>query len=269
MRWMVVCVVLVLGSLEANLPPHLFVVIPSYNNVRCCEANLESVFFQTYQNWSIYYVNDCSTDGTGDKVERYVAKRGMADKCKIIHNSARVGAMENQYNAIHTADPHSVVVTLDGDDQLSDMYALQTIADAYADPEVWLTYGSFSYEPGGWKGVCAPLPPEVLTNASIRSYMHWVTSQLRTFYASLFHRIKKEDLMMEGKFFEIACDVGAFLPMIEMASPNHVRYIDRVLYFYNYSNPISDSRRRELQVATDLYVRRLPAYKPLVELFAA
>ena len=269
MRWMVACVVLVLGSLEANLSPHLFVLIPSYNNVRWCEENLESVFFQTYQNWSIYYVDDCSTDGTGEKVDQYVAKRGMADKCKIIHNSTRVGAMENQYNAIHTADPHSIIVILDGDDQLSDMYALQTVADTYADPGVWLTYGSFNCEPGGWKGGCIPLPPEILANASIRSYPNWVTSHLRTFYAALFQKIKKEDLMVKGKFFEIACDVAAFLPMIEMASPSHIRYVDRVIYFYNYSNPISDSRRREFQIATDRYIRSLPAYKPLVELFAA
>ena len=265
MRWVVLCAIYA-GCLLAS-PPHLFVVIPSYNNCNWCEDNLESVFFQTYQNWTIYYVDDCSTDGTGDKVERYIAKRGMGSKCRVIRNKSRVGAMENLYHAIHTADQRSVVVTLDGDDQLADRYVFQTVVEAYADPEVWLTYGSYIYEPGGINGICAPIPEEILAHAAIRKYS-WVTSHLRTFYAALFHKIKKEDLMVNGKFFEITYDVAILLPMIEMASPNHIRYIDRITYLYNYLNPISDSRRLGFQRATDKYIRTLPPYQPLKNLFA-
>ena len=264
MKWVILCAIYA-GCLLAS-PPHLFVVIPSYNNCNWCEDNLESVFFQTYEDWNIYYVDDCSTDGTGEKVDQYIARRGMESKCQVIHNKTRLGAMENQYRSIHVADPHSVVVILDGDDQLADRYVFQTVVETYADPDVWLTHGSFSWEPGGSHGG-SPVPEEILAHAAIRKFPAWVTSHLRTFYAALFHKIKKEDLMVNGKFFEIACDVAAFLPMIEMASPNHVRYIDRILYLYNYTNPISDSRRLQFQLATDGYIRTLPPYQPLKELF--
>jgi glycosyltransferase involved in cell wall biosynthesis len=253
----------------SDQPKHLFVVIPSYNNCQLCEDNLESVFCQTYQNWTIYYVDDLSTDGTGGIVDRYVDKRGMREKCRIVHNTTRVGALENLYNAIHKADPHSIVINLDGDDKLADMDVFQTVVDAYADPNIWLTYGSYSDEPAGVRGVCELVPDEVLTHASIRSYRKWVTSHLRTFYAALFHKIEKEDLTFQGKFYDIAADVAIVLPMFEMASPNHIRYIDRILYFYNYANPISDSCRRSSQIATDGYIRTLPAYRPLARLFAA
>ena len=266
MRWVILCV-LYTGCLLAS-SPHLFVVIPSYNNCKWCEDNLESVFIQTYQNWTIYYIDDCSTDGTGEIVDRYIAKRGMGSKCQVVHNKTRLGAMENLYHSIHTADPHSIVVTLDGDDQLADREVFQTVVEAYADPEVWITYGSFSWEPDGVRGGCVPLPEEVLVHASIRKFTAWVTSHLRTFYAALFQKIKKEDLMVNGKFFEITYDVAMYLPMIEMASPNHVRYLDRILYLYNYTNPISDSRRRDFQLATDRYIRTLPPYQPIKELFA-
>ena len=244
-----------------------FIVIPSYNNSKWCEKNLESVFFQTYQNWTVYYVNDCSQDATGFLVEQYVDKRGMRNKCHIVHNSTRVGAMENLYRSIHKADLRNVVVTLDGDDRLANNLVLEELARVYADPEVWLTYGSYQYEPGGWRGVCAPLPEDVLANASFRSYAPWITSQLRSFYARLFYLIKKEDLMEDGKFFEISSDVAMFYPMLEMASPNHIRYIDSINYLYNYTNPISDTNRRELQLATDQYIRSLPRYRGLPYLF--
>lgn len=256
-----------LADQEADRSPEFFVVIPSYNNSKWCEKNLESVFCQTYQNWVIYYVDDCSTDGTGELVDRYIQARGMENKCSVIHNKERRGALANLYNAIHTAAPHTIIVTLDGDDWLSDDGALQALADVYKDKEVWLTYGSFQYEPGGTRGVCEPLPEKVLQNVSIRRYGKWVTSQLRTFYAELFHKIKKEDLMVNEKFFEIAYDVAIMLPMIEMASPNHTRYIDRIMYIYNYTNPLSDSNRRDFQLATDVYIRSLKPYAPLGALF--
>ena len=270
--WFTLCMVFVsfdtlLAEDPSPQPVHLFVVIPSYNNSEWCEKNLESVFIQTYPNWTVCYVNDCSTDRTGEIVDRYVDSRGMRDKCQIIHNTKRVGAMENLYNAIHTADPHSVVVTLDGDDFLADKDVFQTVVDTYADPEVWLTYGSYSYEPGGQRGVCAPIPDEVLANVSIRRYPPWVTSHLRTFRARLFHLIRKNDLMVKGKFFEIAYDVAIMMPMVEMASPSHIRYIDRILYLYNYTNPLSDTRRRDFQIRTDMYIRSLKPYCPINNLF--
>jgi hypothetical protein len=175
--------------------------------------------------------------------------------------------MENLYNAILTADPGSVVVTLDGDDRLANADVLQHLAEVYSNPQVWLTYGSFQGEPGGWRGSCRPIPEDVLIDASIRYYPGWITSHVRTFYAALFHKIKKEDLMKDGKFFEITYDVAIMLPMLEMSSPNHIRYIDEINYLYNYTNPISDSNRRDYQVAIEHYIRGLPRYKPLPHLF--
>jgi glycosyltransferase involved in cell wall biosynthesis len=250
-------------------PVEFFVVIPSYNNCMWCEKNLESVFSQTYQNWKLFYVDDCSTDGTGFLVDRYVKARGMEQKCTVLHNPERRGAMANLYYAISQTAPRTVVVDLDGDDYLSDDAVLQTLADVYKDPAIWLTYGSYQYEPGGYRGVGEPLPKEVLDHASIRSYQRWVTSQLRTFYAALFHNIKKEDLMRDGHFFEIASDVALFIPMLEMASHGHIRYIDRIMYIYNYTNPLSDTNRRELQRTTDVYIRTLKPYEPLDQLFAS
>ncbi len=175
--------------------------------------------------------------------------------------------MANLYHAIHQVAPDRIIVSLDGDDWLSDDGVLQTLADAYADPNVWLTYGSFQCDPGGQRGVGAPLPEDVLKKVLVRRYPSWVTSHLRTFYAALFHKIKKEDCMVDGKFFDIAYDVAIMLPMLEMASPHHIRYIDRIMYIYNWTNPLSDSNRRLVQMATDAYIRSLKPYEPLDQLF--
>jgi hypothetical protein len=73
--------------------------------------------------------------------------------------------------------------------------------------------------------------------------------------------------MVKRKFFEIAYDVAIMLPMVEMASPSHIRYIDRILYLYNYTNPLSDTRRRSFQIRTEMYIRALKPYRPIDNLF--
>ena len=122
-------------------------------------------------------------------------------------------------------------------------------------------------EPGGERGVGKKLPEKVLQKASVRSYPFWETSHLRTFYAALFQKVKKEDFMIRGQFLQIASDVALFLPMLEMASHGHIRFIERLMYVYNTQNPLSDSYRRNLQVITDLYLRSLKPYKPVDNLF--
>ena len=73
------------------------VVIASYNNIKWYKKNLDALMMQdkNYSNWRAIYVDDCSTDGTGDAVERYVQQRGFGHKITVVRNEIRRGALEN------------------------------------------------------------------------------------------------------------------------------------------------------------------------------
>jgi glycosyltransferase involved in cell wall biosynthesis len=260
---------LLAGAHKKSSSVRFFVFIPSYNNEQWCIKNLESVFCQTYHNWEIYYVNDCSQDRTGELVEKYIKMRGMAHKCHVVHNQTRLKAMANYYEAIRNIDPKKVVVSLDGDDFLAHKGVLQKLADVYKDHNVWMTYGTYRCDPPGLGCVCAPLPETVMRQRLFRCYP-WVTSALRTFYAGLFQKIKKEHFMYRGDFVASACDLAMMFPMLEMASQGHIRYIKEVIYIYNRNNPISDDRADPfLQIKTDLWIRSMqPMYEPLNSLFS-
>src|SRR5690348_14207187 len=89
---------------------HFVIVIPSYNNKRWYEKNLDSVFMQTYHNYDVVYIDDCSADGTADLVKDYIKKHGAQQTVLLVSNEKRNGALANIYNAVHSCKDDDVIV---------------------------------------------------------------------------------------------------------------------------------------------------------------
>ena len=255
-------------------PLEFFVVIPSYNNNRSdgagknwVERCLESVFSQKNQNWTITYINDASTDRTGDVALAYATIRGMADKCTFINNEKNRGALANLYDAISACPPKKVVVLLDGDDELAYDGALDRVAKEYLRHDAWLTYGTYIHWPKGARGLCKGFSPSEIRHRRFRT-LHFRTSHLRTFRAKLFQKINVEDLKINGAFCKGGWDLAIMFPMLEMASRGHVQYIQDVLYHWNCVNPISDDKlHNDEQKAAVAWARTKPKYPALRSLF--
>jgi len=250
----------------AQISPQFVIIIPSYNNEQWCIKNIKSCTQQQYPNWHLYYINDASTDKTGDLIASYIKKNNLQDRCTLIHNLERKGALQNIYNTIHILDPKKVVVLVDGDDFLKSPTVLNKVAKAYKKDQAWMTYGNYIDWPNRNPGWCELFPSEVFKTNSFRRYK-WVASHLRTFYAGLFQKIKKSDLQYKGKFYSVAWDLCMMFPMLEMSGSEHVVFIKELLYVYNRSNPISDFRiQRKLQVKFEKHIRQQSPYKHIKKL---
>lgn len=258
---------LFISSICAAQDPYFVFIVPSYNNEQWVQKNLQSIAEQSYTQWSMIYIDDCSKDNTGDLVDAFIKTHNLQHKCTLIRNTKRIGALANIYNGVHMVDPQHIIVIVDGDDRLANKEVLAKVARVYKNKDVWLTYGDFKSDPPGWSSCCERIPKSVRKQNSFRKYK-WVASHLRTFYAKLFHNIKKEDLMLNGEFFPMTYDMAITFPMLEMASKDHFEFIKDVLYIYNVSNPIMDWRTNaELQRELDRHIRGLRPYAPLKTLF--
>lgn len=240
-----------------------FVIItPSYNNKDWYKRNLDSILFQNYENYRIIYIDDCSPDGTGALVKEYVQEIGKEDKISIIVNQKNQGALANIYEAVHSCKPEEICVIIDGDDAAAHNDVLTFLNRTYQDPNVWLTYGQFEWFPARIPGFSFQIPNWVIDNNGIREY-RWITTHLRTFYAGLFQKIKKEDLLYEETFYKAAWDLGMMYPMVEMAA-YHTKFIPEILYSYNTANQINDNKvRADLQGKIDCYIRAKERYQPI------
>lgn len=242
------------------------IVTASYKNKDWYKRNLDSVLFQNYSNYRIIYIDDNSPDDTGKLVQEYCQLLHKEDKIRVIVNQENVGALANIYNAIHSCKPEEIIILLDGDDSLAHNDVLKHLNRIYQDNNVWLTYGQFQWFPAQIPGFTFEMPQWVIEKNCIREY-RWVTTHLRSFYASLFHKIKKEDLLYQNKFYSMAWDLAIMYPMVEMAG-YHTRFIPEILYIYNTANQINDSKvNLELQGTLDSHIRNKQRYTPITNCY--
>ena len=231
-NWNIVLLFALIGMELIAVEKRIVIVSAGYNNKKYYQRMLDSVFSQKYKNWHLMYVDDCSSDGTGGLVEEYINKKGFADKVTFIKNTQHLGsAIANQYTMIHKCEATDVIAILDADDWFANANVLSRVNQEYADPSIWLTYGQFIQYPSGDRGFCYPMPEDIVQRNAFRKHTH-LPSHLRTFYAGLFKKIKKEDLMIDGEFLQMTGDLAAMLPMIEMAC-DHFKFIPEVLLVYN------------------------------------
>jgi len=237
----------------------LVVLITSYNNQEYVQRNLQSVFEQTYSNYRIIYVDDCSADNTSAIVEGL----SQRERFTFVRNDKRVGALANIYHAVHSCKDEEIIVSLDGDDWFAHSNVLKQINEVYTTSGCWLTHGSLIEYPNPSKKWSIPIPKEIVDTANFRSYR--CPSHLRTFYAWLFKRIRLDDLLYQGSFFSMTWDQAMMFPMIEMAGERH-QFIPTVLYVYNVANTINDNKiNPQLQRDLETYIRSMPPYKRLTE----
>lgn len=232
------------------------IVVPSYNNSKWYKQNLDSILFQNYNNYKIIYIDDCSNDNTGVLVQNYIKYKNKLEKVTFIKNDQRRGACANRYNAIHLCNDTDIIVLVDGDDWLADKNVLSFLNTIYSDNNIWATYGQFYYLSTNNLSNVKDFPK----NVEFRKYK-WNFKHLRTFYAGLYKKIKLQDLLYQGKFFQVTSDLAESFPILEMAR-GHIKCIDKGLYVYNDKNINNDFKTNFAnQIACEKIIRSRPPYE--------
>ncbi|MBL0026770.1 MAG: glycosyltransferase family 2 protein [Saprospiraceae bacterium] len=70
------------------------VIIPNYNHAPYLKQRMESIFNQTFQDFEVIILDDCSTDHSRDLIERY---RGHPKVTHIDYNLVNTGSAFSQW----------------------------------------------------------------------------------------------------------------------------------------------------------------------------
>lgn len=87
------------------------IVMPSYNTSNYIENSIKSVLNQTYRDWELLIVDDCSKDNTDDIVKPYLSD----NRIKYLKNSHNMGAALSRNRAIRESTG-KYIAFLDSDD---------------------------------------------------------------------------------------------------------------------------------------------------------
>ena len=87
------------------------VIMPSYNTAKYIGETIKSVQAQTYENWELIIVDDCSTDNTDSTIEPFLSD----ERIRYLKNSRNSGAAVSRNYALRKAKGKWIAF-LDSDD---------------------------------------------------------------------------------------------------------------------------------------------------------
>ena len=254
----------------------LVVVVCSYNNSKWTENTLNSIFSQDYTNFRLIIVDDCSTDGNQQVIQKYIDDNHLADRVTFIQNKKRQRKLFNLYRVLYLCDDDEIVVMVDGDDFLANNQVLSQLSAMYDSDDIWFTYGQYKNVPASeatlWghkeMGYCRQVPKHIQSKRAYR-YYSFIYMHPSSFRAWLFKLVKLEDLItdkikgFEGDFYPASNDVAMYFPMVEMAH-TRIRFIADILYIRNlYSEIVGFKVDRRLQTTSAREIRKKDTYSTL------
>ena len=87
------------------------IIMPSWNTAKFIAESIQCVIDQTYKNWELLIVDDCSTDNTDEVVASFLADK----RVKYLHNEKNSGAALTRNKAMREAQGEWIAF-LDSDD---------------------------------------------------------------------------------------------------------------------------------------------------------
>jgi len=240
----------------------LVIVSTFWNSEKYVADCIKSIKNQYYTEFVAYMVDDMSTD---DSYNVALEAIDGDERFILIKNTEKKYKTKNFIDVINNnpdIDWDDVIIEIDGDDQLSDNFVLGLINKIYTNEDIWIC-GSKWMDKNGVVGNYGKF------NADKTRIKSWNFSHMRTYRAFLFRMIKEEHLMYEGEYFKAGCDIGAGIPMLEMAGEAHFYYLDQVTYIYTWHENQSYSSTnsfgdKTLQSKIAGYVYKLPKYENIV-----
>jgi glycosyltransferase involved in cell wall biosynthesis/GR25 family glycosyltransferase involved in LPS biosynthesis len=248
-------------------------IIPSYNNEMWIEKNINSVLSQTYSQWRIIYMNDCSTDSTEEKFHALTDE--YQDKVIYIKNNVKYGQAYNRYTAYNMCKDEEICIMLDGDDWLANKYVLSYLNIFMIENNVDMTYGTCNQYLNGRIEDVTWIPgdytSETIENKNYRKDI-WRAMHLRVMKAVYLKQICPLDFIMENNEFIICTtDMVESYPCLEMCNGRHKKITD-TLMVYNRENsllyPTSFYHHSSKQNIKDVIlkkVKNIPPYQCVIQ----
>lgn len=267
------------------------VIIPFYNPGDFLDMCVSSVLTQDYDNYEVLFIDDCSTDGSFQKIPGCIFKTDENNqpirdengemiilekhpllektKCQNVvawKASSRATALPNIHNGIvnFCTDPDDIILIVYGDDWVVGKSTLSKINETYNKTDCLLTYGSCKLSDGK-RGYSSEYKEFEFKN--IRQFTPKFSLPL-SFKKSLYNKFIELDpqttsfMDKDGNWLINCSNFALTFPLLELAGKEKVQQIKEIIYVYNIDNPLNSERlNSELYYQTQ---KTIQEKKPLI-----
>lgn len=151
------------------------IVVPNFNKEIFVNQTLDSLISQSFKNWEVIIIDDCSTDNSVKIFEKYIAKDA---RFKLLRNHKNLGGAYSRNRGLKSAKG-SFIVFLDSDDILT-KNCLSLRYEKIKDKEVdFLVFPmeTFKEKIGDRKKLWIPKPKQNHLLAFLSHNLPWQTMQ--------------------------------------------------------------------------------------------
>jgi len=205
---------------------------PAFNCAEDIKKTLHSMIAQSYGDWRAVFIDDVSSDNTGEVVQNVASALSLGDRVQVVRREEKFGETKNTLEEIKKIEDSEVVLRLDGGDWLTDNDTLAFLDQIYTkyNPSVLWTNHRWAFTSHNISG------PMTLERGQTVYQHPWVSSHLKTFRASKLKRVPIKNFLDEnGEWITIACDQTVFLPMMHMSVLSEEPMIHFPFTCYHYS----------------------------------
>lgn len=192
------------------------VLMANYNNGKYVAEAIESVISQTFKNWELVIIDDCSTDNSVEIIKSY-----QDERIRFFHNEKNAGKIGVLKKAVALARAE-IIGILDSDDVLAEN-ALEEIIKAYQEyPERGFVYSQFVFCDKNLNsvknGLCKPMPP------GQSNLFDLYTVAFRTYRKSCYYKTTGyDDEILYAEDRDI---------ILKMEEVTKFYFVDKILYKY-------------------------------------
>ena len=207
--------------------PLVSILVANYNNGQYLQEAVNSILAQTYPNWEIVIVDDCSTDSSHDLYPQLSAD----SRIHIFYNERNFGAGYTKRRCVEESRGE-ICGFVDPDDLLAEPDVIKQMVDAHLDhPAVSLVY-SGCYETDENLNVIREVPGRDFTQKSALETCSWPIRHFVTFKKKCY-----DETVGIDPFMKRAVDYDMYYKLEEVGE---ILHLDRILYIYRHNrNSIS------------------------------
>lgn len=199
------------------------IIVPVYNAERFIDETISTVLDQTYENWELLLVNDCSTDNSEKLIQKYLKD----SRIKLLNNKVNSRAAISRNNGIKAAKGRYICF-IDADDKW-DKNKLERQIKFMEEKECAFSFTSYEFADEN----CVPngkqvhVPEIISYKQALKNTTIWTSTVMFDM-----NKLSKEDIYMPN--VTRGQDTATWWKVLRKI--NYAYGLDEVLSFYRRTN---------------------------------